>query len=105
MEQNKGMTDQLQVLRGNEAAQVIENDAFKSAMQMLKDQVTEQWKACPVRDREGQLLLLQLAKLTDKFESLLIGMIENGKFAQHKIDIDQARDESKAKRAMRRILG
>ncbi len=99
------MTDQLQALRGTEAAQVLDNEAFKAAMLLLKTQVTEQWKSCPVRDREGQLLLLQLAKLTDKFESILVGMIENGKLAQHKIDLENVREETKAKRAMRRILG
>lgn len=88
----------------NGAAQVIENEAYKAAMTSLKAQVVQQWKDCPVRDKEGQLLLLQLAKLTDKFESILLGMIEGGKLAQHRIDLDNMRDESKARKLMRRVV-
>lgn len=99
------MTEQQQVLRGNEAAQVLESEAFKLAMRTLRESVTDQWKACPMRDREGQVLLLQLAKLTDKFEGLLIGMLETGKLAQHKIDMDTLRDESAPRRALRRVIG
>ena len=99
------MTEIQQVLRGREAAQVLENEAFKAAMQSLKTAVTEQWKQCPVRDREGALLLLQLAKLTDKFEGILVGMIDNAKMAQHKIDLDEMRDESKTRRTLRKITG
>lgn len=97
------MTEQQQVLRGQEAAQVLDNEAFKLAMASLKTSVLDQWKNCPIRDTEGQVLLLQLAKLTDKFESILIGMVESGKFAQHKIDIDKLRNESKAQRFVRKV--
>ena len=84
---------------------VLENEAFKAAMQGLKSAVLEQWKQCPVRDKEGQTLLLQLAKLTDKFEGILIGMIDNGKMAQHRIDLNEIRDESKTRRMLRRVTG
>lgn len=99
------MNEQLQVLRGQEAAQVLDNEAFKQAMQSLKTSVLEQWKACPIRDHEGQVLLLQLAKLTDKFESLLIGMVESGKFAQRQIELDKLRNEPKARQFVRKVLG
>lgn len=99
------MTEQQQVLRGQEAAQVLDNEAFKLAMQSLKSSVLDQWKACPIRDQEGQTLLLQLAKLTDKFESLLIGMIESGKFAQRQIELDKLRNEPKARQFVRKVLG
>lgn len=99
------MTDKFDLLRGKEAAAVLENEAFKAAMQGLKDAVIQNWRECPVRDREGALLLLQLAKLTDKFESLLVGMVENGKMAQHRIDLDSERDESQTRRFMRKVSG
>ena len=97
------MTDQLTARRGKDAALVLDNEAFKLAMGSLKASVLEQWKSCPVRDREGQVLLLQLAKLTDKFEAILTGMIENGKYAEHKIEMDALRDESRARRFMRKL--
>ena len=98
------MTDK-DVTRGREAQAVLDNEAYKRAMQMMRDAVMEQWKACPIRDREGQVLLLQLAKLTDKFESLLAGMVASGEFAQRKIDLDKERDEPQTRQFMRRVLG
>ena len=97
------MTEQQTVQRALEAAQVLDNPAYQEAMSQLKSVVIQQWKDCPVRDREGQLLLLQLAKLTDKFESILKGMIETGKLAQHHIDLDRERNESIAKRFLRKV--
>jgi hypothetical protein len=49
-------------------------------------------------------LLLQLAKVAEKFEGTLIGMIERGKMAQHKIDLNELRDESKPRRFFRQVL-
>jgi len=89
--------------RGQEAAQVLDNPAFQAAIQALKDEVAREWKKCPIRDREGQLLLLQLAKLTDKFEGILTGMVETGKFAQRKLIDDELRNENAARRLLRRI--
>lgn len=99
------MTEQQIALRGKEAAQILDSEVFKQAMSQLKGSVLEQWKQCPIRDREGQVLLLQLAKLTDKFESMLVGLIEQGKYAEHKIEVDALRDESKARRVLRRVVG
>ena len=99
------MNEKHDVLRGREASAVLENEAFKVAMIGLKSMVLDQWKQCPVRDREGQVLLLQLAKLTDKFEGILVGMIESGKLAQNKLDLNDIRDESASKRWARKITG
>lgn len=92
-----------QAQRGVEALQVLENEAYRDAMASLKAQVIEQWKSCPVRDHEGQLLLLQLAKITEKFEGILSGLVESGKFAQRKIDLDEFRNESKTRKFLRKI--
>jgi hypothetical protein len=97
------MTEQQTVQRATEAALVLSNPAYQEAMRQLKAAVVEQWKDCPVRDREGQLLLLQLAKLTDKFEGILNGMLETGKLAQHRIDLDRERNETIAKRFLRKV--
>lgn len=98
------MTDQQTSQQGLDARMVLENESYKAAMQALRAQVVEQWKACPIRDQEGQLLLLQLAKLADKFEGILAGMVEGGKFAQRRIDLDEIRNESGARKLVRRVL-
>jgi hypothetical protein len=97
------MTENQTVQRATEAALILSNPAYQEAMRQMKGAVIEQWKECPIRDREGQILLLQLAKLTDKFESILQGMIETGKLAQHRIDLDRERDETLARRFLRKV--
>ena len=97
------MNEHQTVRTGADAQQVLDNEAYKAAMQGLKDQIVQQWRACPVRDAEGALLLLQLAKLCDKFDSMLTGMVANGKLAAHEIDLKAERSESKARQFFRRV--
>lgn len=97
------MNNQQLAMRGIEAAQVLDNAAYQEAMASLKEAIVQQWKDSPVRDKEGQLILLQLAKLADKFDGILRGMVENGKLAQSKIDIDDVRNESSIRRMMRKV--
>ena len=92
------------VQQGDEARQVLANPAYVQAMKTLQDQIVDQWRECPIRDKEGQRLLLQLAKLAQKFEATLAGMVESGKLAHAKLDLDAERDENGARRLMRRIL-
>lgn len=99
------MTPQLVIARAKEAAHILENEAFNIALTQLKDDVVQQWKDCPIRDKEGQLLLLQLAKLTDKFEHILRGMVEGGKLANYQLDIDSVRDENITRRFFRKVSG
>ncbi len=96
------MTNHQIVQKGLEASQVLDNPAFNEAMTTLKEEIVRQWKDCPVRDKEGQLLLLQLAKLADKFDGILRGMLESGKLAQHQIDLDGVRNESTLRRMIRK---
>jgi hypothetical protein len=98
------MTNQQTAQKGFEAAQVLDNPAYRAAMDALRAEVIEAWKKCPVRDKEGQVLLLQLAKLTDKFESVLTGMVEGGKFAARQLELDELRNESAGRKLMRRVL-
>ena len=97
------MNNQQLATRGIEALQVLDNAAYQEAMASLKEAIVQQWKDSPVRDKEGQLILLQLAKLADKFDGILRGMVENGKLAQSKIDIDDVRNESSIRRMMRKV--
>lgn len=87
------------------AAEVLENQAFKDAITDLKTAIHGEWKACPIRDKEGQTLLLQMAKLTDRFEGLLIGRIEAGRMASNKLKLDDLRNESAPRRFMRKVAG
>jgi hypothetical protein len=97
------MTEQQTVELARNAAEVIDNEAYKQAMAGLKAQIVAQWKDCPVRDQEGALLLLQLAKLAEKFEGILTGMVQAGKLAQHQINLDGERNESASRKFFRRV--
>lgn len=91
-------------MRGKEARQVLDNPAYQAAMKALHEQIVQQWGECPIRDTEGQRLLLQLKKLAVKFESTLAAYVEAGRMAQHAIDVEDERNESGARKLMRRIL-
>jgi hypothetical protein len=91
-------------IRGADASQVLGNPAFLEAMKALREAVVAKWKEVSLRDIEGQRLTLQMMKLADTFEGLLCGFVEAGKFAQNKLDLDKLRDESAARRIMRRVL-
>ena len=97
------MTAQQTVEIGRQAQDVIDNAAYRQAMIDMKSQIVEQWKACPVRDTEGQTLLLQLAKLAEKFDGILSGYVQAGRLAQHSISIDAERNESKTRQFFRRV--
>lgn len=97
------MTEQQTVELSRNSQEVIDNEAYKQAMTGLKAQIVEQWERCPIVDPQGALLLLQLVKLCDKFESILHGMIANGKLAKHDINLDAMRNESKARTFFRRV--
>lgn len=96
------MTPQQTQQRGIEAQRVIDSEVFKDAMTMLDAQIVQQWKACAVSDKENAMLLLQLAKIKTKFETIFIGLVETGKFATHQINLDAERNESKARAFLRR---
>jgi hypothetical protein len=88
--------------RGIEAQRILDSEVFTESMRILDAQIVAQWKSCPVTDREGQMLLLQLAKIKSKFESVLIGLVETGKLATHEINLNAERNESKARQFFRR---
>ena len=98
------MTEYQASQQGVDARMVLDNEAYKSAMALLREQTVRQWKSCAVTDREGQVLCLQFAKMADMFEAILSGIVESGKFAQHKIEMDKLRDETPVRRAIRRVL-
>lgn len=98
------MNDQQTSNRGLEASQILGSQAYIDAMQALRESIVAKWKEVGLRDTEGQKLTLQMMKLADTFENVLAGYIEAGKFAAHKMDMDSARDETPARRFMRRVL-
>lgn len=98
------MNDQQTNQRGIDATQLLENVVFKEAFGKLNEAVLAQLDACPIRDHEGRLLLTQLRKLAFMYEGIVIGIVETGKLAKHRIDLNNLRDESTARRFMRKVI-
>lgn len=93
-----------QAVRGLEARQVIDNPAYQMAMALLKESVDKEWQKADVRDMEGQRLLLQFRKTVDRFERILTGMVDTGRYAERKIVDDKIRNENALRRTSRRIF-
>ena len=99
------MTERQTIQLGIDATQVLDNEAFKQAFKLLQEAVLAELDACPVRDHEGRLLLAQLRRMSFKFEGILVGIVENGKLAKHQLELHELRNESKAKRVFRQVIG
>ena len=67
---------------GDQARQVLDNEAFAAAFADIKQELTDQWQSSPARDHEGREKLYQLLKLTDKLEATLRSSLETGKLAK-----------------------
>lgn len=92
-----------QASRGLEASQVIDNPAYQQAMTLLKDSIDKEWQKADVRDVEGQRLLLQFRKTAERFEKILTGMVDTGRYAERKIVDDKLRNENALRRGIRRF--
>lgn len=94
----------LAATRGIEAQQVLDNPAYADAMRLLKESVDKEWRKADVRDMEGQRLLLQFRKTVDRFEQILTGMVDSGRYAERQLIDDETRNESAMRRAVRRVF-
>ena len=97
------MTDQQQSDLGLFARQALDNPAVIEALTRMKAECDAAIKACPIRDTEGLTLLVQAARITAKFETVLMGIFETGKLANARIDVKSERTESKLAQVARRI--
>lgn len=91
------------VQRGIEAAQVLENPAFKDALADLRQTAVDHMISQQIADTEGQRHALMFVKVVDKFEQLLLGRIQAGRFAEHVIEDEKERKKGLLRRALHAI--
>lgn len=96
------MTDQELAVQGDNARQVLNNPAFQAAMEQLHTLAHLAFKKTDLRDAEGLKIARQFAAVTDDFEAIMRRMVEGGKMAQ--FNLDKHRDESTAKRVVRKAF-
>ena len=96
------MTDHEIAKQGEDARQVLLNPAHIRAMEQLHQLAHAAFKKTDLRDAEGLKIARQFAAVTDDFEAIMRRMVDGGKLAQ--MNIDQPRDESTARRAVRKVF-
>lgn len=96
------MTDHEIAKHGEDARQVLLNPAYIRAMEQLHQLAHAAFKKTDLRDAEGLKIARQFAAVTDDFEAIMRRMVDGGKLAQ--MNIDQHRDESTARRAVRKVF-
>ena len=96
------MTDDQIVKAGSDAAQVLDNPAFQSALEQLHALAHQAFKKTDIRDAEGLKLARQFAAVTDDFEQILRRMVDGGKFAS--LNLNKHRNENAAQRMLRTVI-
>ena len=98
------MNEKAQVLRGKEAAMVLENAVIQEIWTGIENEAVEALIACSMKPdaKEDRDALIWHLKLVKKQKGIVLGMIEQGKFAQHLID--RKAEESSVKRFARRVV-
>lgn len=94
------MTPDVELRRGEQARQVIENEIYVEAWQSVRDGIIQAWESAPIRDQDGQHeLKLMLKLLTDVRRNIETAMT-TGKLAAIQIE-----RENLFRRAVNKIKG
>ena len=70
------------IYNGNRAKEVLENEAFLDAMEVIKTEIKSQWSDSPARDEAGRQNLWLMLKMAEKFHATLKTTLETGKLAE-----------------------
>lgn len=76
---------------------LTENPVYIQAVTSIRQAIVDKWRACPVRDVEGQHELKLMLKLLDDLEANIKQVVDTGKLARLEIE-----RENKLKRIFRR---
>lgn len=74
---------------GDQARQVLENEAFAAAFNDIRQEYTQAWMESPARDAEGRERIWQMIKATDKLQATLTGAMQDGRIAQEQLRHEQ----------------
>lgn len=98
------MTDNQVVQRGIEAARVLESPLLNEIWDGIEKEATEALVSCSMKPdaKEDRDALIWHLKMVRKQKNAFIGMIEQGKFAQHKIDNNK--QETRVQSMFRRVV-
>jgi len=81
---------------GDRAKEVLENEAFASALDAIEKDIVDQWKASPAKDEDGRRVLWQYLQMTYKLRENLQRTLETGKLAKLELQHQQSlRDKAR----------
>lgn len=91
------MTIEQNMLRGNRAKEVLENEVFQESFAQIEQEIFEKWKTSPARDEEGRQKLWLFQQMLNRVREVLTTTMESGKLAslelEHKRTLaERARD-------------
>lgn len=75
------MTPEEELIRAEQAAQLLRNPLVRQALDGIKNGVIENWRQAPVKDKDLREYLWTIYVGACKFEELLQSHIETGKLA------------------------
>ena len=70
------------IYNGQRAKDVLENEMFKWAMNLVREEVKVQWESSPARDQEGREKLWVMLQMCNKLEATLQTILETGKLEE-----------------------
>ena len=76
------MSLEQRLFEGDQARQVLENEAFTAAFEAVEKEVIDQWTNSPARDADGREKLWAYLHLLRKVKAQLTSTLETGKLAQ-----------------------
>ena len=92
-----------EAVRGENARRILEDETVQAALTAIREEIIRQWSETPARDVEGREWVWRHYKVVEKFEGLLKGYIESGRFARMKLHEEESRME-KFKQGARRMF-
>jgi hypothetical protein len=75
------MTDEERLHRGSRAKEILENEEFSRAFDLIEQELTQAWKNSPQRDAEGREKLFLALTMLSKVKASLTTTMETGKLA------------------------
>lgn len=75
--------------RGHHARLMLENPLFVEVTTSMRDGITDKWRSCPLRDREGAHELKLMDKLLTDFIAAFRHIAETGRMADIQLEQDK----------------
>jgi len=98
------MTEQDQIQKAEYAQALLDNPTLKKGLEVIKQEILQQWELSPPSDTEQREYLFKLYQAQLHFERLLFGYIQTGKIAKNALK-QQNETTIRRKKSVKGIYG